>query len=101
MMVVTGPDGDGLVGLLWQDTKPRTTAEAAINARWRRDLVHISLVLRTDCICRNDLHHDGARFDRVFIPDVVHVATAGIDEPHSPRISVRRALAIVGTDVTE
>ena len=35
--MVTGPDGDGLVGLLWQDTKPRTSAEAVINATWRRD----------------------------------------------------------------
>ena len=24
--MVTGPDGDGLVGLFWQDTKPRTSA---------------------------------------------------------------------------
>ena len=43
--MVTGPDGDGLVGLLWQDTKPRTNAEAVINATWRGDPVHISFVL--------------------------------------------------------
>ena len=44
---------------------------------------------------RNELNRDGARLDGAFVPEVVHVVAAGIDEPHPLGVDAGLAVVVV------
>ena len=75
------------------DSELREAVIAACRALTQRGLTHGTS--GNVSVRRDELDSDGVRLDHTLVSDDVHVASAGIDKPHSCCVHVGRAVGIV------